>query len=183
VTYNVLVLGAFMLGYAILFAPAPKVQRIVRQGAIAIAACVLAYLILWAISGYDPIGTFRQGIANHKWQLTKYADDRPYPWTILFDLTDFALGGGWVIPILAIAATLRERGPATRLFVLCLAQLVLVAVIALLQSETARVWNFMLPLVILPAAVELMRWPPRASFAAYLVMLLALLVIGQNMSM
>jgi hypothetical protein len=179
VTYNPLVLGAFMTGYALLCTGQAKC--LLRHGVIALLACLFAYCLLWMFTGYNPIGTFRQGIANHHWQLTKYANDRPYPWTILFDLTDFAMGGGWIVTLLAIACAIHARERHRRLVMICIAQPILVAVIALLQSETARVWNFMLPLILIPAAMELARWNRTAQVCAYAALLVATIVIGQNM--
>ena len=41
---------------------------------------------------------------------------------------------------------------------LCLGQVLLVAVAGLIPTETARVWLFMLPLLMLPVGLELSRW-------------------------
>jgi hypothetical protein len=65
----------------------------------------------------------------------------------------------------------------------CLIQPVCVAVIGVLQSETLRVWNFMLPLIAIAAGVELATWHPRARASAYAVMFITLLAIGQNLQL
>ena len=52
-----------------------------------------------------------------------------------------------------------------RLVVLALAQLVLVAATGLLPGETARVWSFMFPLLMMPVGLELARWPMKARIA------------------
>jgi hypothetical protein len=123
---------------------------------------------------------------------------RPYPWTILFDLTDFVFSAAWII-LIPIGLTVARRVKTSRastvvtpsnvpsgrllnwLLVLTLAQPLVVAVAGLVQTETARVWNFMLPMLLLPAAIEVARWQPWARGVFYASMLLLLVVIGQNM--
>jgi hypothetical protein len=191
VSYTPLVLGAFMCADALLIAPSPapfraRVMRLLRHGVTALIVCAAAYAVLWLFTGYDPIATFRQAAANQHALLTQHARDRPYPFTALFDLTDFALGAGWIIPLITIGGTIRataERDlPRVRLMLTCLTLPLLVALTGLLQSETARVWNFMLPLLTLPAAIETGRWSRAARAAAYLALLAVLLVVGQNLT-
>jgi len=67
------------------------------------------------------------------------------------------------------------------LVLLCVAQPIVVAVIGILQSETARAWNFMLPLLLIPAAMELARWPQPARAVVLIAMLAILLVVGHHM--
>jgi hypothetical protein len=183
VSYTPLVLGAFMFADSLLLTPAPfraRIVRLIRHGVTALLVCAAAYGVLWLLTGYDPIATFRQAAANQRALLTEHAVDRPYPWTALFDLTDFALGAGWIIPVTAIAAAVRRNH--VRLVLICLGMPLLVAVTGLLQSETARVWNFMLPLLILPAAIEMGRWTRSERAAIYLAMIVVLLVAGQNLT-
>jgi hypothetical protein len=59
---------------------------------------------------------------------------------------------------------------------------VLVAVTGLLQSETSRVWNFMLPLLMVPIGLELSRWPTAARIACFAALAILTQVIYQNMS-
>ena len=51
-----------------------------------------------------------------------------------------------------------------------------------MAAETARVWLFLQPFVILPAAVELRSWPPVWQRAAFGVLLFALAVIGARLA-
>src|SRR5256885_10941389 len=71
-TYTPLVLGAFMLADAVLLTRGSlrhRLLRLTKHGALAVVACVIAYLVLWLVTGYDPIATFHQSLANHHWQL------------------------------------------------------------------------------------------------------------------
>ena len=58
--------------------------------------------------------------------------------------------------------------------------LLAVAVLGLLQLETARVWSFMLPLAMLPIGLELATWPPRARAVPYAAMVLMTAAVCQN---
>jgi hypothetical protein len=191
VTYNLLVLGAFLGAWTLLVTP-PSTRRrswaasIATLTAIALATIVLLYVFFWLLTGFNPLATFISAWRAQHALLERYSHTRPYPWTILFDLLDFALGAGWLVVPMAIAGwarwSKRADSPELRLsLALCLAQPALVAVLGLLQSETARVWNFMLPLLLLPAALELSRWPPRARGVAYACMLAITLVVGRHM--
>jgi hypothetical protein len=111
------------------------------------------------------------------------ATHRTWPLTVPFDLTDFALGAGWVCPLLAIYYLFgsARRDGRLALILLCFAQFVAVAVSGLLAGETARVWIFMFPLLVIPAGLELSKWTrgPRLTALACLWLLTALL--SQNM--
>jgi len=114
--------------------------------------------------------------------LVEHANERPYPATILFDLTDFALGCGWIGYLLVIFHVLQKlHRQHPRLVMLAMAQIMVVAVTGLLQSETARVWNFMLPLLLIPVGLELSRWPVGARLLCYAALALITTVIYQKM--
>jgi hypothetical protein len=159
VSFNVLVFGLFLLGYTI-FVAKPSMVKVLRLAGIAAGTCVIVCGILWLAAGYDPIATFASAWKNQHTLLAAHASERPYPATIWNDLIDFALGSGWISAVVvafAIFACVRAgmREVRTQIVLLCLFQLVFVAVSALLQSETARVWNFMLPLLMVPVGIEL----------------------------
>jgi hypothetical protein len=156
--------------------------RAARHGAIAGGVALVGLLLLLAIIGYDPIATFRSAWRLQHALLAQHADERPYPTTILFDLTDFIFGAGWIGPLLAALYFAQPDVKRHRLLVvLALGQILLVAVLALLQSETARVWDLMLPLLMIPIGLELARWPRSARAAALATLSLVLAAICQNM--
>ena len=164
-----------------------------KHGAAVLLTCAAIYLAAFLLTGYDPIATFASAWRNQHALLAQHARERPYPQTIAWDLLDFALGCGWIgVVLLAfyLAGTIRNgRGAASgawqepnfRLVVLVLAQLVVVAVTGLLQAETARVWNFLLPLLCLPIGLELRTWRRGPRVIAYAAMLVILAVVFQNM--
>jgi hypothetical protein len=193
VTYLPLVLGAFMLGYALLgplartLSMRQRIETLVWQGTIALAAWAGAFAVLWLTTRYEPIVVFRANLhAQHKF-IAKFHPARTFPRTVPWDLADFALGAGWIVPALAIAALVRQLRTSeagadrSRLLLLCLGMPLLVAMTALIQTETARVWIFLLPMLLLPASIELGRFPPRARAVVYVALFGVLLVVGQNM--
>jgi hypothetical protein len=207
ITFNVLVIGLFMLGLVPIARGLPLQRRIARASKHALVAVVsmfAALVLLFLLVGYDPIATFRSAWANQHELLRLHAEDRPYPLTIPFDLTDFALGSGWISVVLVIFwfASKDEGGrmkdekrwieapPSdassliihpSSLVLLTLLQLLAVAALGLLQSETARVWNFMLPLLIIPVGLELRRWPGWGRTIVYGCLLVVTIVTYLNL--
>jgi len=79
------------------------------------------------------------------------------------DPWEFALGTGWVrglVAIYALVSGARTRGKPCWAQVCCLGQIALVPVLGLVRGESARLWIFLIPLLVFPAGVELARWPP-----------------------
>lgn len=186
VSFNVLVVGAFMAAYPFVVARAPF-ARTAKLAAIALVTGFALLALSLATFGYDPAATFASAWRNQQELLARFGYMRPYPRTIPFDLLDFAFGAAWSGAALAIAyfadRTARAEERLTRLSLLCLAQLVLVAVTGLLQMETARVWNFMLPLLMVPAGIELRAWAPRWRALVYLAAWFAMAAIAQNVKL
>ena len=160
-----------------------------RTGVIAVKHVFVAlgtfaglYGIFWLFTGFDPVETFRQSLANQAVLAARL--DRPYPQSIFFDLTDFALGSGWISVILTFFFLWRKTAGQTRtmtprpvrkaasrdqmsgsrydpslaMSLLFLSQILTVAVSGLLRTETARVWIFLLPLLMFPIGNELAGW-------------------------
>jgi hypothetical protein len=166
------------------FLPPIRIAKVIRLGLIAIGSAVIMLGLFWVVLGYDPIATFHSAWQNQHRLLAQHPGDRPYPATVLFDLTDFAMGSGWISVLLAVFFLIdrrHEREPKWLAW-LAIAQLLVVAVSALLQSETARVWNFMLPLLMIPVGLELAQWPPRNRAVCYGVLAVITTVICQNMA-
>ncbi|HSV13996.1 MAG TPA: hypothetical protein VLI90_07025, partial [Tepidisphaeraceae bacterium] len=181
--FNVLVLGAFFGGLTLL-----QIRRGARWGwaincAVAgVVAFVLFWFALWLTTGFDIIATFKQAL--HQQALFEQVARRPYPQSIPWDVYDFLLGSGWISAVLiAIGWRAWKRQGYTALVLLCLAQPLLVALLKLLQTETARVWLFMQPLLLVPVGLELAGWSPRQRIWVYAALVLITLTIGQNMWM
>jgi hypothetical protein len=188
IIFNLLVLGAFMLGLVLYVRADERTLRhrlhIAARHAAIVASAVLVVLgIFFLTVQYDPLATLRSAWKTQNMQLALHPGSRPYPYTILFDLTDFLLGSGWISA--ALVAFYFITGPRDRrrdqLIWLALGQLLLVAVTGLLPGETARVWNFMLPLLLLPVGIELSGWPLGKRVGVLAVLALITATIHQNM--
>jgi hypothetical protein len=189
VSYSLLVLGIFLLLYSLLWLgedPRADAPKLFGYTVAALAVFIAGYGVFWILTGFNAVATFRAAIANQ----TKLAliFDRPYPETIPFDLADFALGTGW-ISFLIVAFFIARQLTATRMAngalaftVISLVQFVTVAATGLLAAETARVWLFMAPLLMIPVGAELAYWRLPGRMAAYACLSLLTAVITQNMT-
>jgi hypothetical protein len=190
ITFNVLVIGVFMVALVPFTGDRALHQRIgvaMWHALLAASTAVVLLLVVWLVTGHDPLLTFFTAIRNQHQLLAAHPNDRLYPQTIWFDLTDFALASGWISVLLVIFSLIGPRGdvahPSHRtLVLLALLQFVAVAATGLLQSETARVWNFMLPLMMIPAGIELARWPMWGRMIAFGAIVGITAIIHQNMA-
>ena len=187
-TFNLLVLGGFIAGYSVWFVAfrgRGAWPVVIRQAAAVAATCLAVYAGLGWWSGYNPIRTILTGVANHNQDMP--ATHRVWPGTVPFDLADFALGTGWVSVVLTLYYFLdagRRRSWRDERFwlvPLCVAQPVLVALLGVLQGETARVWIFMFPLLMVPVGLELTRWSRRMRMTAFGSLWLLTALLAQNM--
>ena len=186
--HHVLVLGLFLAGYTVYHAvtgPRRALRRIASHAAVAIATFALAYLLLWLVTRFDAIATFRGALFTvaemNEW-LARTGRARPWSSTVIFDLTDFAMSAGWILFLLAILSLVSPQ-PRYHRFIaaLALAQIILLALLALLPTETFRTWILLLPILAIPAALELRRWPTSWRVLTFAALWLMLVVIGQNM--
>lgn len=198
-SYIFLILGLFMVALALLKLPQDwktMLGRIVRQGLIAAAALGGVYGLLWIVTGFDPIETARVISRLQMRDLIKLR--RPFPEHIPFDVLDFMMSGGWITVLLigylftplhpllrtangGLRGFIRRISPTAQFVVLCLLQILTVALAALLPGEAARLWLPMLPLLLAPAAIELTRWPAAPRMLVYLCLWILLAAIAQNM--
>lgn len=189
-TFNLLVLGVFLAGYALynlfLSPSRPTLLKLLRLTALSLLTLTAAYFVFHLLTGYNPLLTLQAGIANQH-ELEGTFLKRPFPAAIPFDLFDFLLGTGWVCT-LTLAFFLRDqfrapdwRSPGLQATLLFLAQLLIVACTGLLSVETARVWTFLIPLFLVPTSLEIARWQPRDRLVIYLSLLLVVIGLNQNM--
>ncbi|HUB24449.1 MAG TPA: hypothetical protein VL992_03390 [Tepidisphaeraceae bacterium] len=183
-TFNFLMMGIFVAGYAAVIICQHRGSRAVstflRQSAVIIGIVVAAYGLLWLWCGYNPIETLLTGIHTHHTEETPILH-RDWPTTIPFDLTDFALGMGWVCVLLAVYYLVRSWRRPDLLVLLCLLQPIAVAITGLLATETARVWIFMMPLVMVPAGLELRFWRTWERMIVMSCLWVITVVLSQNM--
>lgn len=172
--YNLLTIGAFLLYYGLWWLWREGRRRaaaftVLRTAAVSLIAAALLYLLLWAATGYNPPAALRHALkmqdATARWL------GRPYRIFILPDLYDFTLAAGIiVIPILwfhlsKLRDEFKNNPNGMALTLIGLATILTVDLSGLLRGETARVWLFLQPLLVVPVAVELarVRWPWRVS--------------------
>jgi hypothetical protein len=194
-SFHLLAIGVFPALYSIWFLvqrPGVNVLTILRHALVGLAVPAVFYAILWLTTGYDPLGTFRTALDTTA--ALNAILKRPYPWTILFDLTDFALGTAWISFLLVAFLVLRwcsardgdqESAGASSLqwvSLFAIATPVTVAVTGLIRAETARTWIFMMPLVMIPVGIELSRWSFRSCLVVYFCLWLLTVAICQNMA-
>lgn len=173
--YNLLVVGIFMALSAVVFwwqaeDRRSALGRILWVGTVAIGVTLGGYLILFYATGFDPIASLERSLL---WMETYHR--RPHGPAVYLNLYDFALGAGYVPIVLAVSYLLRwssigsvERRGLTLSWVGALTVLA-VNLSGLLDYETARVWLFLQPLVVVPAGLELARYPKSVRVATFLV--------------
>ncbi len=186
--YNLLVCGILLVGVSILESrrgvPKP-IQRFLAGAAIVLAICFASYGILYLCTGYNPVSAFLTSM-----KLQKDIDDqllhRYYPATMPIDMMEFSVGVGWGVAAAAIATLFRRSSDpktppnAWPVAIVCAAQIGIVAASGLLKCETSRVWIFMMPLVAIPAACEITRWPRVWRGVFYAATWLTMAAIAQN---
>ena len=121
--------------------------------------CVGLYAVLWLVGGYDPIASFRHAMANQV--ILAQETVRPYAPFAMLDPLDFLLGAGVIAaPILCwhlrrVRAAWTVHQMPTALTLIGLATILTIDLSGVLRGETARVWLFLQPLVVVPVALEL----------------------------
>jgi hypothetical protein len=186
ITFNVLVIGLFMTAYPFILPGddlASRLRTAISRGFVAMLTAVILLMVLRQTTGYDAYATFISAWKNQHRLLEQYREQRLYPQTIPWDLADFALGSGWMSFVLVMwffASRGNVDRRVLRIAVLCIAQLVAVAVTGLLQLETARVWNFMLPLLMVPVGLELRTWPLPARIAVLFTLCVVTAAVAHN---
>jgi len=154
-----LALGTFIVGWSAHYCLSEQriksgVLRIARIASIAVAAFIAIHLLLAVVTGYDPIETYVHifKYQNHFNTIAK----RTYLSTLIWDPLDYALAVGYVPMLVALIALLRQR--RNWLIWTCMITVALMPGLGILRHECARQGIFLIPLVMIPAAVELARW-------------------------
>ena len=193
ITYLPGVLIVFLAGFTWLqhrSDPQCRWSRIGRHLAISAGVFATFYVVLWAITGFDPIATLRESVRQVDILFDKLITVYHYPphslpWTFFTGLYDFALGSAWIGFALAgfyFAATCKQdMTQMMRIALVSVSQFIIVAATGLLQTETARVWIFMYPMLMLPVGLELANWRPRQRIAVYVAVLLLTMLMCQSM--
>lgn len=137
-------------------------RRAVVLGAACAAALVAFYAVLWALTGYDVVGSLRRVEEVYRFSV---ASVRPYAFWLFGSPAAFLIGAG--LPVLwfaALAVQRRRRGAVAIAGVIVIA-----SVLGFTKAETERIWLSFLPLVCLAAATVL----PRRWLAPALAVMIA----------
>ena len=185
-SFSLLVLGALLIGWAVLEIAhdgRASLRRVMIASGAASLTMIGIYLILWLATGYDPIATFTSALRNQAALEATFTIPRPYPRTIPTDLLDFFLGSGWVSALLLLLWLTRAQFRAHAHVVIGLASVATVALTGLLACETSRVWLFLQPLVMLPLGLELARWGSWSRTIVFACLILLTGAVAQNMEL
>ena len=188
--FNLLAIGAFLGCYAIYWMwrrdwSRAAFRKVLRNSGVAGCVCAGTYTLLWLGVGYDPIGAFRQALAYQK----IYANllHRSYFSSALCDPYDFLLGAGMMaLPLLLFYFCRAIRNfdggkEEIALSLIGLATILTVDLTGVLRGETARVWLFLQPLLLVPAALELARFRGRWQTALFSMQWLILACLKAKM--
>jgi len=125
-------------------------RRAMVLGAACVEGLVGFYAGLWALTGYDAIGSLRRVEEVYRFSV---ASVRPYAFWLFGSPAAFLIGAG--LPVLwfaALAVQRRHRGAVAIAGVIVIA-----SVLGFTKAETERIWLSFLPLVCLAAATVLPR--------------------------
>ncbi|MDQ3607648.1 MAG: hypothetical protein M3459_01930 [Actinomycetota bacterium] len=125
-------------------------RRTIVLGALCAGALVAFYAGLWALTGYDAIGSLRRVEEVYRFSV---ASVRPYAFWLFGSPAAFLIGAG--LPVLwfaALAVQRRHRGAVAIAGVIVIA-----SVLGFTKAETERIWLSFLPLACLAAATVLPR--------------------------
>ncbi len=165
--YNLFVMGAFMVLDAVVFVfsggseRSARARRVVGRALVSLFCWVAITAAVSVALNHNPIASFEQ---SFRWQAAaSHNMGRPWLPSLFYDPLDFFFGSGLItLPILAFFFVRRSmRVPVTRethWMTWCgLGTIAIVALTGLLRTETARVWLFLQPLVLIPTAIALHR--------------------------
>src|SRR5260370_1862065 len=137
--------------------------KLLRTSGVSGGECILIYSILRVLTGYRPIAAFRNALS---WQafyqgILHRSSNALYT---LYDPYEFFLGAGMlVLPLIIFQLCRSSRNfdstqKAFALTLIGLATILTIDLSGVMRGEAARVWLFLQPLVIVPAALQLSRF-------------------------
>jgi methylthioxylose transferase len=123
-------------------------RRAAALAALCAAALVAFYAALYAVTGFDPVGTVR---ATHQVYAAGIASTRPYAFWVFGSPVAWGVAIGLPTALYA----LRALAAANPLALALAAIVVAASVLGLTKAETERIWLFLMPLAALAAASAL----------------------------
>ena len=163
-----------------------QLLTLVGNAAIAFGVVLFFYLFLWILTRYNPIELFRnESIVQAAIQPRL---NRPYSQTVKYDPLDIALGTGWIVVALAIFSLIhfhstndQPSGVSFYIRAFCIGQVALLPLSGILRAENARVAMFLMPFLMVPAGIELSKWPAKYQAITYFCLWFLMVNICQNM--
>jgi len=188
--YNLLAVGVFLAAYAVHWLRKKAWSRasaitVLQSAGAACGICAAGYALLWLGAGYHPAGAFRRALAAQRLNAAMW--DRSYVASIFCDPYDFLLGAGFLsLPLIVFyfyrgARKLGAAGEGFTLSVIGLFTILIVDLSGVLRGEASRVWLFLQPLLIVPAALELARFRGRWRTALFAMQWLILACLKARM--
>ena len=170
-SYTMATVGAFLAYYGLYWLWLRGRTRaafisVLQKAGVAVGLCVSIYVVLHLATGYHPIAAFHSA---QSWQ-TVYQGllhRSNAPFYMLYDPYEFLLGSGMlVLPLIAFQLYKWSRhfdltDNAVALTLIGLATLLTIDLTGAMRGEASRVWLFLQPLVVVPAALELARFRRR----------------------
>ena len=141
-SWALLAVGAFA---ALLVALRERLAEGIKLGLLIAAAIVIFYGLLYAVSGYDPLGVLQA--ANEAYDLG-ISNARPWIFWVFGSPVAFAVLTG--APVAWYAA--RALGTGNAIALALAAVILIAAVLGFSKAETERIWLFFGPLLCLAAA-------------------------------
>ena len=138
--------------------------------AAAAAAAAAAYLVLWLVTGFDPVAAYVNTKHHYEHGVSHF---RPYWYWLLGDPAAFLAGLG--VPVAFAYA--RALGARTAPAVALAAVVVLAAASGFAKAEVERIWQFLIPLAVVAAATEIERVRLRPVLVALAVQAVAVEVL------
>jgi hypothetical protein len=176
-SYAHVTIGVFLAYYGLYWLWRKRWTRasfvtLLRNSGIAVGLCVLIYAALHFATGYRPIAAFRSA---QSWQVFYQGllHRTNAPLYALYDPYEFLLGAGMlVLPLVLFQLCRSLRNiDLTRnglaLTLIGLATILTIDLSGLMRGEAARVWLFLQPLIVVPAALELSRFRWRWQLAIF----------------
>jgi hypothetical protein len=168
--YNLLSVGAFLAYYGLYWIwrqgrTRSSLFKLLLHSEIAAGVCIGLYFVLWLATGYDPVRSFRSALVSQ--ELFGVMFHRTYWPYVLADPYDFVLGAGVLaLPLLLFQLFRfpRDFQPMRKevaLTFIAVATILTIDLCGVLRGEAARLWLFLQPLILVPAALEVSRFPWR----------------------
>lgn len=188
--YNLLTIGmplALMSLYYVYSAndKTKALWRLSLHTTVAITVFAAFHYALYLATGHNSAIAFTKALQYQN--SVHFSPPRLYSFTIFTDMYDFILGSGYLtIPLLAlfISKSVNKNILSEKHLTYSFLGLISIAAIdltGLLRCETARVWLFLQPFIVIPAGIELSRLKRRSQFAVLLVLFFILTSIKANM--